>query len=123
MIASAKMPFEPTYVDHTPAVCGCCGKHAVGIGIGQFKRGDEDPRYLCGECVLIAEYIKQVRNWDAYETQAVHGGVDAAGPLVEQFGTDLSEWDEGQVRQFCATVWRGCADRLRELIRNGSAPF
>lgn len=112
--------FEPTHVDNTPAVCFCCGRHATGAGIGGPKG---DPRYLCAECLLIAEQIKHVRRWDAYESQAVLGGMDAAGPLVEAFGSDLAEWDEGQVRQFIATVWRGCADRLRELVRSQEAPF
>ena len=115
--------FEPTHVDGTPAVCFSCGKHAIGVGIGALKRAADDPRYLCAECLLIAEQIKHVRRWDAYESQAVLGGMDAAGPLVEAFGSDLAEWDEGQVRQFIATVWRGCAYRLRELVRSQEVPF
>lgn len=114
------MSFAPSHVNDTPAVCWNCGHHATGLGIGKEAK---EPKYLCGECVLIAEYIKNVRRPDIYEMQARKGGMDAAGPLVAEFGPDLSAWEEEQVLRFCGAIWRGCADRLRELVRDGEAPF
>lgn len=113
------MPFTPTAVGNTPAVCNCCGRHATGIGIGDAK----EPRYLCHECVMLLEQIKRIRRLDPYEMQARAGGMDAAAPLVEEFGSDLAEWDEAQILRFCGAVWVGCADRLREIVRNGECPF
>ena len=116
------MPFTPTHVNDTPAVCNCCGRHAVGIGIGLSKPTD-DPRYLCKECVLLVEQIKNMRRPDLYEMQARKGGMDAAAGLVEEFGSDLANWEEEQILRFVGAIWFGCADRLRELVRDGHAPF
>lgn len=117
------MTFQPTHVDNTPAVCNICGRHAIGIGIGDMRRPTDDPRYLCSECVMIVEQVRRLRRMDPYELQARQGGMDAAGPLVEEYGADLSAWSEEQVLIFCGTIWKGCADRLRELIRAGDVPF
>jgi hypothetical protein len=106
----------PNY-EHDPADCFICGRHAIGVGF------DKPTRYLCAECVPLIEYVKDIRRWDAYEIKARAGGMDAAAPLVEKFGSDLGEWTEEQVLQFCGTVWRGCADRVRKLVRDGDAPF
>ena len=105
-----------------PADCHVCGKHATGIGIGFTTPRDKDPRWLCVECSLMIEDIKRVKRMDAYELAARAGGMDAAGPLVEEFGTDLGAWSEEQVLFFCGRIWDGCADRLRQLIRT-EAPF
>ncbi|MBX4941154.1 DUF6511 domain-containing protein [Rhizobium binae] len=88
-----------------------------------MNKPSDDPGYLCGECILLIEEIKRVRRMDPYELAARHGGMDAAGPLVEEFGARLDEWSEEQVLIFCGTIWQGCADRLRELIRKGDVPF
>lgn len=109
--------------EHDPADCHVCGRRATGIGIGFAHSRDKDPRWLCEECALILEHIKDVRRMDPYELKAREGGMDAAGPLIEEYGSDLAEWSEEQVLMFCGTVWRGCADRLRELIRAGEAPW
>ncbi|RJG46522.1 hypothetical protein D3Y55_21245 [Mesorhizobium sp. DCY119] len=69
------------------------------------------------------EYIKNVRRRTPYELKAREGGVEAAGPLVEEYGPDLSAWSEEQVLIFVGTVWQGCADRMRSLIRDDQAPF
>lgn len=113
------MTFQPTMVGGMPAVCNCCGRAATGVGIGDAK----EPRFLCQECVLILEQIKRVRRFDPYELEARLGGMEAAGPLIDEFGSDLAEWDEEQVLMFCGAIWKGCADKLREVIRKGEAPF
>ncbi|SKA19898.1 DUF6511 domain-containing protein [Consotaella salsifontis] len=115
------MTFTPTAAkDGTPTVCHVCGMHAVGIGIG---KPTGDPRYLCSECLTLLERIREVRRFDPYEMKAREGGMDAAAPLVEEFGADLSEWSEDQVLRFVGTIWRGCADRLHKTLSEGEAPF
>jgi hypothetical protein len=106
--------------EHIPADCHFCGKHAIGLGIGPNPK---DPRWLCAECSLILEDFKKIKRADAYEIRARQGGMAAAGPLVEEWGSDLAEWSEEQVLMFCGTIWDGCAAELRRLVRDGSAPF
>ena len=105
---------------HEPADCHVCGRHAIGVG---FSQRGVDNKWLCAECVDILEHIHSRRRFDAYELKAREGGMEAAGPLVEEYGSDLAEWSEEQVLTFCGTVWRGCADRIRKLIKEGDAPF
>jgi hypothetical protein len=115
------MTFTPTQANNDPACCHVCGRHAIGVGIGGPR--DADPRFLCAECVQLIEQIRRVRRFDPYELEARAGGMDAAADLVDEFGPDLSQWDEDQVLMFCGAIWRGCADRLREIVRDGTAPF
>lgn len=103
---------------HTPADCHICGQHATGIGLS----GKPPYKWVCVECSLIIEDIRKVKRMDAYELQARAGGMEAAGPLVDEWGSDLAEWDETQVLMFCGAIWKGCAARIRQLIREG-APF
>jgi hypothetical protein len=112
------MPTTPQD-NHDPADCHVCGKHAVGIGIGNAK----DPRYLCTECLLILERIKEVRRFDPYELKAREGGMEAAGDFIAANGSDLGEYTEEQALMLCGVIWKGCADRIRSLIRNSEAPF
>lgn len=67
--------------------------------------------------------LSRIKRPTAYELKAREGGMEAAGPLVQEYGSDLSQWEEDQVLMFCGAIWRGCADRLRELVRNDDAPF
>lgn len=106
--------------EHEPSACHVCGRHAIGVGTGNPAK---DPRWLCHECVDILEHIRSVRRFDAYELKARAGGMEAAAPLVQEYGADLSQWEEEQVLMFCGAVWRGCADRMRALIKDGSAPW
>ena len=109
--------------DHDPADCSVCGFHATGIGLGLASKNDKDPRWLCVECIGIIEDLRKVRRMDPYELKARAGGMNAAGPMVAEFGTDLSEWDEEQVLMFCGAIWKGCATELRRLVRMGEAPW
>ena len=106
---------------HDPADCHVCGRRAIGVGFSE--RRPEDNKYLCAECVPLLEYVKSVRRWDPYELKARHGGMEAAAPLVQEYGPDLSQWEEEQVLMFVGAVWRGCADEMRRLIKTDSAPF
>lgn len=116
------MTFTPTATkDGTPTCCHVCGTRAEGAGIGNPLKGD--PRFLCTECLLIIKQIKETRRFDPYEQKARAGGMDAAGPFIEAYGGDLSEYTEEQALQLCGAIWRGCADRLHQLLKDGEAPF
>jgi hypothetical protein len=105
--------------EHDPTTCHVCGRQAVGIGIGDLR----DPKWICAECVPLIDYIKSARRPTAYEIKAREGGMEAAAPLVKEYGPDLSEWTEDQVLMFVGACWRGTADRIRDLIRNQEAPW
>lgn len=116
------MTFAPTHVDHTPAVCWACGRHAIGIGIGDAAK---EPKFLCRECVNIMHELKHLRRMDAMEIEAIDGGVDAVGDLIEALGgkTELADFDDEERRALVKAAWLGCADRLREVVRNKGVPF
>lgn len=113
--------FQPTHVENTPAVCYCCGFRAQGVGIGGPK--DDDPKYLCTQCVAIMQQLRHIRRLDPYELEALDGGVDAVAAFLEGKPTDLAEMTELDARMLVKEAWRGCADRLREVVRQGGAPF
>lgn len=115
------LPFTPTQ-DETgqPTVCHCCGRRAIGIGIA--PKGD--PAYVCGECILLVEELRKVRRLDLYELAALDGAVDAMGDYINEKGlTDLQFYDELDQRLLAKAAVMGFADRLRKLLRDGSAPF
>lgn len=118
------MPFEPTGVGgkngDLPAVCWLCGKHATGIGVGAVKWGRGDYRWLCQECVDIVEELNKTSyaRLDILELEALNGGVDAVGDYIESIGiTDLALMDELDARLIVKAAWQGCANRLRQLIK------
>src|SRR4051812_25139544 len=108
---------------HTPADCFYCGQRAHGIGVGFTHSRDTDPKWICSPCSLLLEDFKKIKRIDAYQLRARKGGMDAAGPLVEEWGSDLAEWSEEQVLRFCGTIWDGCSVELRRLVRDSEAPF
>lgn len=116
------LPIQPTADEHgNPTVCRCCGRRAIGIGIG-LERPKDDPGYLCGECVLLIEELRKVRRLDVYELEALDAGVEAVGDYLATVGLyDLSLMDELQRRMIVKSAWAGCADGLRRALR--SAPF
>lgn len=97
-----------------PTTC-LCGRQATGVAVGDH--------WICPECMPIMEYVKSVRRPTMYELKARAGGMEAAAPFVEEFGPDLSKWDEEQVLMFVGACWRGTADRIRQLIKDGDAPW
>lgn len=108
---------------HDPANCAVCGRHALGIGL-EPKRKGEEPRWLCRECLLLLERIKDVRRLDAYEIKAIEMAGEKAGALLDGWGkTDLAEMDEGEWRQFCKAMCLGFGDSMRRLIKENEAPF
>lgn len=115
------MTFQPTQTTKgDPTTCHVCGRHAIGIGIGNHK----DPRYLCRECVLLLERVKDVRRWDPYELKALDGAVDAVGDYVAEIDkTELADFDELERRMLVKAAVEGFGDSLRNLLENGLAPF
>jgi hypothetical protein len=104
-------------------VCHVCGFTGCGVGIGFTHSRDKDPKWLCVECALIIEDIKKVKRMDAYELRAREGGVEAAAQVIEAYGTCLDEYTDEQAAMLAGAIWKGCAARLRELIRGEGAPF
>lgn len=104
---------------HDPSTCYVCTRHAVGIGVGN----PNNPQWLCKECVMAIDDLSRIKRPSAYEMLARKGGVEAAAPLVAEFGADLSQWEEEQVERFVGAVWKGCADELRRLVREDAVPF
>ena len=45
-----------------PAECHVCGRHAIGVGLEAPGRGA--PRWLCTECALIVDRVRDVRRPD-----------------------------------------------------------
>lgn len=121
MTTKPLLPFTPTVDDNdNPTVCRCCGRHAIGIGVGDPKK---DPGYLCTECVLLVEHVRSARRMDIFELVALDGGVDAVGEYIESIGglTELADFDELQRRMLVKAAWQGCADGLRKALKE--APF
>lgn len=109
---------------HDPTTCYVCTRHATGIGLGLSSPRDKDPRWLCAECVLILEQVKNARRPSVYELKAREGGMEAAGDYLESLGkTDLAEFEEEEALMLVGRIWDGCAKRLRHLITTDSAPF
>lgn len=117
------MPFEPSGVGGAgdiPAVCWCCGRHAVGIGIGEKKWGRGDFRWLCNPCKeLIPELTEAAYSrLDILELEALNGGVEEVGKYLEEIGiTDLALMDSLDARLIVKAAWQGSVKRLRELIK------
>lgn len=108
---------------NTPDACAICGMRATGAGIPPRRR-DEPFKWLCEGCLPIVNQIKEVRNLGPYEKRALHGGMAAAGEFLEACGkTDLSTFEEEEALMLVDAIWRGCADEIRRLIKEGEAPF
>lgn len=101
-------------------MCWLCGSRACGIGIGEVKWNRGDYKWLCEECVKIAENIKETAyaKLDILELEALQGGVDAVGDYLEEIGiTDLAHMDELDARLIVKAAWQGSVKRLRKLVK------
>lgn len=108
---------------HDPADCHYCGQRAHGIGVGFTSPRDKDPKWVCVPCSLMLDDFRRVKRMDAYSLKAREGGVEAAAPVIEAYGTHLEEYTDEQAAMLAGAIWDGCARRLRELIRSGEPPF
>lgn len=127
MTTHPAIPFTPTATpDGYPTTCHCCGRHAVGVGLGRpssRNAREGDPLYLCHECTMLLGTIKMIRNFNGYERAAVAGAVGAIGPFLEAHGTDLSEWEGDTAEEFVRAIWVACGDELRRVIVEGGVAF
>lgn len=73
----------------------------------------------------MAEQIGRIRRFEPYELKALEGGVDAVGEFIDSIGgkTELSEYDELEQRMLVKAAVQGFGDRLRQLLRDGEAPW
>jgi hypothetical protein len=91
--------------------------------VGFQKKGDSDPRWLCGECAPLVSAIRSIRRFDTYELKAIDGCVEAVGEFLTERGvTDLALLDELDARMLCKRVVIAFGDTLRRLLRS-EAPF
>lgn len=104
-----------------PSTCHICGFRDCGVGIS--GRRPDDTRWLCEDCAPLVDQVKAIRRPDAYELKARYGGMNAAAGLIDEFGPDLTEYTEEQALRLCGAIWKGCADELRRMLRDGDAPF
>jgi len=119
------MTFTPTQTESGfPAVCHVCGREATGIGLGVASRGSQDPRWICEECSALGRALPAAaKRLSVYEDRALNDAIERVGPLVETNGSDLAEWDEDQVREFCGRLIMEFGAAVREHIQKGEAPF
>lgn len=111
---------QPNY-ENDPADCFVCRRRAHGIGLQQPR---QDPKWLCTECALIVEHIKDVKRFDPYENRAFIAVDEKAGEFcasLEQ--TDMALMDETERGLLWRRVVQVFGDELRRLIRSGDAPF
>jgi len=105
---------------HTPTTCKICQRRATGIGISNHNSTD----WLCVECALLVERIKDIKRFDAYELKALDGGVEAVGDYIDTIGgnVDLGTYDDLERRMLVKAAVIGYGNRLRKLIAS-EAPF
>lgn len=119
------MTFSPTAASDLRNICHLCGQQDGGIGLGAASRNDQDPRWLCPDCIDVGEPLytagKNRRAMTRYESMAVERAIGSLTPFLEQHGTDLAEWDDAVAEEFVVTVWQACGDELRDAIREGAS--
>lgn len=115
------IPFTPTVdTSHHPTVCKVCGM--LAIGLGRSTPGSKDPGFLCKPCIVAVGDLTKLDRVSIYEVKALEKGVEAAGEWLEQKGIyDLTLLDELDRLMFCKAIWNGCAQGVRESLRD--APF
>lgn len=110
--------------EHTPTTCHWCGQRATGIGIGLTSYKDTDPKWLCTDCSMLAEDIRRVKRPDAYKLKALEMVDEDAGNYCAELGkTDMADMDELERKMLWKTVFDGTSRHMRQLVRDGSAPF
>ncbi len=118
------LPITPTQDEHgTPTVCRCCGRIAMGIGVGFKDRKDTDPGYLCQGCIQAVKDLSLMNRLSLFELQALDEGVDAVGEYIATHGvTDLQYYDDLMQRMLVKNAWEGCIRGIRKALKE-SVPF
>lgn len=123
---AAAYPMTPTVdASGTPTCCNICGRRSWAIGVGSANHKavlSGDPRYLCGECVLIVEHIRKVKRWDVFELAALDHAVEAIGDYVASIGiTELAAFDDLNQRMLAKAAIIGFGDGMRKVLQE--VPF
>lgn len=106
-----------------PTTCHVCGRHAIGVGVGQMKRPTDDPRYLCAECLPLIEYVRDIKRWDAYEVHALKAVDAATGDYAADHGTDIAAYSEEVRRGMWTCAIKAHQAEIRRLVKSGDAPW
>lgn len=104
-----------------PETCVCCGRQAIGVGFAGRK--PEDNTWICGECVPLLEYIKDVRRWSLYEVKALEAVDAATGDYAADHGTDIALFDEPTRRGLWTCAIKAHQAEIRRLVKSGDAPW
>jgi hypothetical protein len=97
------------------------------IGLGRSTPGDKsrppDPGYLCKPCIVATGDLTKLDRISLYEVKALEKGVEAVGEWIAANGgvTELAHYDELMQLMLVKAAWRGCAEGIREALRE--APF
>lgn len=95
----------------TTQPCICCGRlatHPVGV---------------CDLCLPIIHAIQSAHDLHPYEQAALQFAIEDVGELVEEFGSDLAEWESEQVTQFASRLLKTFGASLRQQIAEKEIPF
>lgn len=109
----------------TDAICGCCGRSAVGLGFMPTPR--QRPLWLCDdpECIQIARetYNMKQDEFTRIESLAAGQGGAAGGEYLDEIGeTDLAKLTPDQFFEFNRRVVAGYRKALMHDLRD-EAPF
>lgn len=108
------------------AVCGCCGRSAVGYGYAPPRLGApvlwtcDDP-----ECLKIARnsYEMKQDEFSRVESLAAGEGGAEGGAYLDEIGkTDLASLTPDEWFEFCRRIVRGYRKALQTKLRD-EAPF
>lgn len=121
------LPITPTVDEHdNPTVCRVCSMRAWGIGVGKPCDRDpakRDPAYLCVECAVLIEAVRDMRRFDLYEIAALDGCVEALAAACEERGTfNLLDMDELDIKMIAKRIVVAFGDTLRAKLRS-EVPF
>jgi hypothetical protein len=108
---------------HIPAECLVCKRHAIGIGLGN-DRTLSRPQWLCAECAIMCDQIRNVKRLDMYELSALDAAGAQAGSYLDTIGkSDLATLNELEWREFLKRVVLSFGNSIRKQIREHKAPF
>ncbi|QWY83619.1 hypothetical protein [Rhizobium phage RHph_X2_26] len=111
----------PPDMSLSPQSCFHCGFLDCGVA---YRVGNkwQPYRYACDGCAPLIEEFKEVRRLEDLERKALAGGVEKVAKYLDthlQGVTDLAEMEEFDAEMIVKMAWEGCAERLRQLVREG----
>lgn len=108
------------------AVCGCCGRTAVGFGYAP-KRFNAQVLWICDdlECLTIARdsYAMKQNEFTRIESLAAGAGGEEGGAFLDSIGkTDLATMSDAEWFEFCRRIVAGYRKALKTTLKD-EAPF